>query len=174
MSIEACTPRPAPASRSRHRGRCGAASSDKAALFKTFHQSAGAASRWMATFMAKCRATAGQSGHLHLSLQDRKGKGVFHDPKAPLQMSATMRHFLAGSSFSMPQLLAMISPTVNSYTRLNFPAIGADAFDLGVERRTCASARHSGSPKSQRVEYRVGAADGNPYIVTAAALGSGL
>ena len=33
----------------------------------------------------------GQSGHLHLSLQDRKGKGVFHDPKAPHKMSATMR-----------------------------------------------------------------------------------
>jgi glutamine synthetase len=31
-----------------------------------------------------------------------------------------------------------------------------------------------GSPKSQRVEFRIAAADANPYIVLAAALASGL
>ena len=31
-----------------------------------------------------------------------------------------------------------------------------------------------GSPSSQRVEYRVAAADGNPYLALAAAVGSGL
>jgi glutamine synthetase len=31
-----------------------------------------------------------------------------------------------------------------------------------------------GGPKSQRVEYRVAAADANPYVILAAALGSGL
>ncbi len=31
-----------------------------------------------------------------------------------------------------------------------------------------------GSPASQRIEYRIGAADANPYIALAAALGSGL
>jgi glutamine synthetase len=31
-----------------------------------------------------------------------------------------------------------------------------------------------GSAKSQRVEYRVAAADANPYVILAAALGSGL
>ena len=31
-----------------------------------------------------------------------------------------------------------------------------------------------GSPKSQRIEYRIAAADANPYLAAAAALGSGL
>jgi glutamine synthetase len=151
------------------------ASSDKGALFKTFTKALAQRRGWMATFMAKwSRDWPGQSGHLHLSLKDRKGKGAFHDPKAPHNMSDTMRHFLAGQQLLMPQILAMISPTVNSYTRL-IPGFWAPTHSTwGVENRTCALRVIPGSPKSQRIEYRVGAADGNPYIVTAAALGCGL
>ena len=45
---------------------------------------------------------------------------------------------------------------------------------MGVENRTCALRVIPGSAKSQRVEYRVAAADANPYVILAAALGSGL
>jgi glutamine synthetase len=44
----------------------------------------------------------------------------------------------------------------------------------GVENRTCALRVIPGNAKSQRVEYRIAAADANPYIVLAAALASGL
>jgi glutamine synthetase len=44
----------------------------------------------------------------------------------------------------------------------------------GIENRTCALRAIPGSPKSQRVEYRIAAADINPYIALAAAVGSGL
>ncbi|HEX8225223.1 MAG TPA: glutamine synthetase, partial [Allosphingosinicella sp.] len=44
----------------------------------------------------------------------------------------------------------------------------------GVENRTTALRVIPGSEKSQRVEYRVAAADINPYIALAAAIGSGL
>jgi glutamine synthetase len=151
------------------------ASADKAALFKTFTKALAQRRGWMATFMAKwSRDWPGQSGHLHLSLKDRRGEGIFFDPAKAHGMSDTMRHFLAGQQLLMPQLLAMIAPTVNSYTRL-IPGYWAPTHATwGVENRTCALRVISGSAKSQRVEYRVGAADGNPYIVTAAALGSGL
>jgi len=43
-----------------------------------------------------------------------------------------------------------------------------------VENRTTALRVIPGSEKSQRVEYRVAAADINPYIALAAAIGSGL
>jgi len=68
----------------------------------------------------------------------------------------------------------MIACTVNSYTRL-IPGFWAptDA-SWGVENRTCALRAIPGSPNSQRVEYRIAAADINPYIALAAALGSGL
>src|SRR5258707_1092807 len=89
-------------------------SADQAALFKTMTKVLAQRRGWMATFMAKwSRDWPGQSGHLHLSLQDRKGKGIFHDPKAPHGMSDTMRHFLAGQQALMPHILAMIAPTVN-------------------------------------------------------------
>src|SRR5256886_5084479 len=44
----------------------------------------------------------------------------------------------------------------------------------GVENRTCALRVIQGGPKSQRVEYRIAAADINPYLALAAAIGSGL
>jgi glutamine synthetase len=43
-----------------------------------------------------------------------------------------------------------------------------------VENRTCALRVIAGSPSSQRLEYRVGAADLNPYLALAAVLASGL
>ena len=44
----------------------------------------------------------------------------------------------------------------------------------GVENRTTALRVIGGSASSQRVEYRIAAADINPYIALAAAIGSGL
>ena len=151
------------------------AAADKAALFKTFIKVLAQRNAMMATFMAKwSRDWPGQSGHIHLSLRSRDGKPVFHDPSQPHSMSTTMRHFVGGQQRLMPELLAMIAPTVNSYTRL-IPGFWAptDA-TVGVENRTCALRIIPGSAKSQRVEYRVAAADANPYVILAAALGSGL
>ena len=89
-------------------------------------------------------------------------------------MSDEMRWFIGGQQALMPELLAMVASTVNSYTRL-IPGFWAptDA-TWGVENRTCALRVIPGSPKSQRVEYRIAAADINPYIALAAAIGSGL
>ena len=43
-----------------------------------------------------------------------------------------------------------------------------------MENRTTALRVIQGGPKLQRVEYRLGSADANPYIALAAAIGSGL
>jgi glutamine synthetase len=149
---------------------------DKAALFKTFTKILAQKRGWMATFMAKwSRDWPGQSGHLHASLQDKKtGRGVFLDRTKPFAMSDEMRWFVGGQQALMPELLAMVACTVNSYTRL-IPGFWAptDA-SWGVENRTCALRVIPGSEKSQRVEYRVAAADINPYVALAAAIGSGL
>jgi glutamine synthetase len=151
------------------------ASADKAALFKTFVKVLAQRSNMMATFMAKwSRDMPGQSGHIHLSLKDGDGKPVFYDEAQPHRMSETMRHFVGGQQQLMPELLAMVAPTVNSYRRL-IPGFWAPTDStVGVENRTCALRVIPGSAKSQRVEYRVAAADANPYIILAAALGSGL
>jgi glutamine synthetase len=149
---------------------------DRAALFKTFTKVLAEQRGWMATFMAKwSRDWPGQSGHLHVSLKDKKGRAVFHDAKKPPHaISDEMRWFIGGQQALMPELLAMVASTVNSYTRL-IPGFWAptDA-TWGVENRTCALRAIPGSAKSQRVEYRIAAADINPYVALAAAIGSGL
>jgi glutamine synthetase len=151
------------------------AAADKGALFKTFTKILAQQNGLMATFMAKWSPEyPGQSGHIHLSLARKDGKSVFHDPLKEHNMSDEMRHFIGGQQVLMPQLLAMVSPTVNSYTRL-IPGFWAptDA-SWGVDNRTCALRAIPGSPNAQRVEYRISAADMNPHLAVAAALASGL
>jgi glutamine synthetase len=148
---------------------------DKAALFKTFTKVWAQRQNLMATFMAKwSNQYPGQSGHIHISLRHEDGRSAFHDPAQPYNMSKLQRHFVAGQQQLMPQWTAMIAQTVNAYSRL-IPGFWAptDA-TWGVENRTTALRVIPGSAKSQRVEFRVGSADANPYIALAAALGAGL
>ena len=148
---------------------------DKAAMFKTFTKILAQRSGMMATFMAKWSPDwPGQSGHVHMSLRDDGGEAVFHDESKPANISDRMRHFAGGQQKLMPDLLAMIAPTINSFTRL-IPGFWAPTeASYGIDNRTCALRAIPGGPKSQRVEYRIGAADSNPYIILAAALASGI
>ncbi len=151
------------------------AAADKAALFKTFAKVMAQKHGMMATFMAKWSPDwPGQSGHIHISLKNESGESVFHEAGKPHSMSDAMRWFVGGQQKLMPELLAMIAPTINSYRRL-IPGFWAPTDSTwGVENRTTALRVIPGSPKSQRVEYRIAAADANPYVILAAALGSGL
>lgn len=152
----------------------GLEAADRAALFKTFAKVLAERRGLMATFMARWSENwPGQSGHIHISLADAAGDPVFYRSGADHGMSDTMRWFLGGQQQLMPEILAMVASTVNSYTRL-VPGFWAPTHATwGLENRTCALRAITGSAKSQRVEYRVAAADINPYIALAAALGSG-
>ena len=148
---------------------------DKAVLFKTFTKVLAQKMDLMACFMAKWSADyPGQSGHIHMSLQDKQGNAVFYDENTDGNVSETMRHFIGGQQKLMPELLAMVALTNNSYTRL-IPGFWAptDA-TWGIDNRTCALRTIGGSPQAQRVEYRVAAADINPYLALSAAIASGL
>jgi glutamine synthetase len=152
------------------------AAADKAALFKTmakvFFQRRGL----MATFMAKWSADLpGLSGHLHTSLVDKAdGRSVFFADDQPLTMSQEMRWYVGGQQRLMAPLLSMIACTVNSYARLVPGYWAPTSATWGFENRTCALRVIGGSQTSQRVEHRIAAADINPYIALAAAIGSGL
>jgi len=148
---------------------------DRAALFKTFAKVLAQRHGLMATFMAKwSNSYAGQSGHLHVSLRKTDGGSAFHDAGKPHDMSDTMRWFVGGQQALMPELLAMIACTVNSYSRLIPGYWAPTSATWGVENRTTALRVIRGGASSQRVEYRIAAADINPYIALAAAIGSGL
>ena len=153
-----------------------AAAGDKAALFKTFMKVLAQRNNKMATFMAKWSLNyPGQSGHIHLSLKHKEnGRSAFYEAGQPHTMSRIQRHFLAGLQRLMPEFLAMFSPTINSYTRLIPGAWAPTVATWGVENRTTALRVIPGNEKSQRIEYRLGSADANPYLALAAAIGSGL
>jgi glutamine synthetase len=148
---------------------------DRAALFKTFAKVLAQRNGLMATFMAKwSNQVPGQSGHLHVSVRKTYGDAVFHDPKQPHDMSDAMRWFVGGQQALMPEFLAMVAGTVNSYSRLVPGFWAPTSATWGVENRTTALRVIRGGPSSQRVEYRIAAADINPYIALSAAIGSGL
>ena len=96
-------------------------------------------------------------------------------PAQPHSMSETMRWFVGGQQKLMPELLAMIAPTVNSYRRL-IPGFWAPTDSTwGVENRTTALRVIPGS--AEIAASRVSGSrrpTANPYIILAAALGSGL
>lgn len=150
-------------------------SADKAALFKTFTKILLQKQNKMATFMAKWSPDQpGQSGHIHLSLRDDQSQSLFFDDKQTDSMSDIIKYFAAGQQKLMPELMAMIAPTVNSYRRL-VPGLWAPTHaSVGVDNRTCAIRIIKGSKKSQRLEFRVSAADANPYVVLSAVIASGL
>lgn len=149
---------------------------DKAALFKTFMKVLAQRNQMMATFMAKWSPDyPGQSGHIHLSLRDLNHDNyVFHDASKPYYLSDLGRAFLAGQQQLMPEFLALFAPNINSYSRL-IPGYWAPTHATwGVENRTTALRLIPGKETSERIEYRLGSADANPYLALAAALASGL
>ena len=152
------------------------AAADKAARFKVLTKAFFQKRGMMATFMAKWSMDyPGQSGHVHQSLfHNETGQSVFYDANQKAGMSESMKQYVAGLQSYMKSLLAITAPTINSYTRLVKGAWAPTAATWGVENRTCALRVIPGSENSQRVEFRVGSADANPYLTAAATLGSGL
>jgi glutamine synthetase len=149
------------------------AAADKAAMFKVGAKQVAHEHGLSITFMAKWNATLpGSSGHLHQSLW-RDGKNAFHGGDG--KPNDALRHYIGGLCALMPELTAMISPTVNSYKRY-VPGVWAPlTVSWGVENRT-AALRVIGldDAKASRVEFRQSAADINPYLAMAACLGAGL
>jgi glutamine synthetase len=150
---------------------------DMAALFKTTMKILCARHGLSVTFMAKWHPDMpGSSGHIHQSLWDSDGKeNLFAHPQAEDGLSQLARHYLGGLVQLSPDLTALFSPTVNSYKRY-VPGMWAPlTASWAVENRTCSiRAINQPSASSTRLELRQTAADINPYIALAAALGAGL
>jgi glutamine synthetase len=148
---------------------------DKSALFKTAAKEICARQGLMPTFMAKWnRELPGCSGHLHQSLWTLDGAPAFYDSRGPRGMSKLLQHYLAGQVALMPALTALIAPTINSYKRMVRGAWSPTLATWGHENRTTALRVIGGSPASTRVEFRLAAADMNPYVALAASVGAGL
>ncbi|KAI9318943.1 hypothetical protein BX666DRAFT_1876119 [Dichotomocladium elegans] len=157
---------------------------DRASLFKTSMKQIALQHGFMTSFMAKpYEELPGCSGHMHFSLKDKHGRNVFapNDPSevssvSPL-MSHTMVYFLAGVLRSLPSILVVLAPTINSYKRLIGRFWTPANVSWGIENRLGAVrviVPPAASPSSTRLEVRVSGADINPHLALAAVIRAGL
>lgn len=162
-----------------------AAMADRASLFKYVVKSLGAVHGVIPCFMAKpMHGLPGNSGHMHVSVVDADGNNLLArdrlDDDAPWSdvagLSELGRHFLAGLLEGLPDVVAVLAPTVNSYKRLVENFWAPVTVSWGLEHRA-ASIRVIAPPtspaKATRLEVRVPGADSNPHLVLAAILGCG-
>jgi glutamine synthetase len=157
------------------KSKVGITAADRAALFKTFTKVYLQKNGLLGTFMAKWSMDyPGQSGHFHFSVADVEQHNQFYDADCQDGMSSLQRHAVGGLQRYLPELLVMLAPTINSYTRLVKGAWAPTAATWGVENRTAGIRVIPGDASSQRIECRVGGADGNPYLAGAAVLAAAL
>ncbi len=149
---------------------------DNTLLFKTGVKEICHQEHVTACFMAKWNDQEdGSSGHSHLSLWDlKRERNLFWDEAAEGHMSATMRAFLAGVLDTLPEVMALYAPVINSYKRYVEGTWAPLNTTWGLENRTCSVRIINNGKNAIRVENRVPGADANFYLVFAALLASGL
>ncbi|MGI9303906.1 MAG: glutamine synthetase family protein [Gammaproteobacteria bacterium] len=151
-------------------------SADDAAFFKLFTKAFCRRRDLTASFMAKLSVDfPGLSGHLHLSLRDKQSdRNAFYDGTATSHMSTTMQSFIAGLVTLTPEALALCAHTANAYRRL-VPGNWAPRTATWAVQNYAAAVRAVPEPQARcRLEFRLPAADTNPYLTLAMTLGVGL
>jgi glutamine synthetase len=128
------------------------------------------------TFMPKPIFQDNGSGmHVHQSLW-RDGEPLFWDELGYAQLSDTARWYIGGILEHAPALLALCTPTTNSFKRL-VPGYEAPVNLVYSQRNRSAAVRiplYSKSPKSKRMEFRCPDPSCNPYLAFPALLMAGL
>ena len=149
---------------------------DRAVLFKTGVKQIAHQHGLIATFMAKFNENLpGCSGHVHQSLWSADNKqNLFYDKKNKTGISTLMESYIAGQLHSLPYILPMLAPTINSYKRLVEGAWAPTTLTWAVDNRTTALRVLPGSASATRLETRVVGSDSNPYLAMAACLAAGL
>lgn len=127
-----------------------------------------------ASFLPKIFANhAGSGCHLHLSLW-QNGKNLI--PGENGQLSAIAQHFIGGILHHLPALMAITTPSANSYHRLQ-PHFWSGAFRAwGYDNRE-AAVRVPGNPhppSPTHFELKTVDASANPYLALGAVIAVGL
>jgi len=147
---------------------------DRGMLFKSGAKEILAQSGCTPTFMAKYSdALDGCSGHLHASLW-REGTNAFWDADGGHHMSAAMSSFVAGLLDTLPELMALYAPNINSFKRYVAGSWAPTAATWGVENRTAAVRAITPDAGGIRVENRTPGADVCAYLGFAACLAGGV
>jgi glutamine synthetase len=149
---------------------------DRSVLFKHGAKEIAWLNGYGLTFMAKPdHSWTGSSGHMHMSLWDRKGEAsrMFDGKGKPYGMSTTMRHFLGGMMRYARELAIFHAPNVNSYKRYAVASWAPVNVVWGRDNRTTGF-RIVGDEAGLHIENRFPGGDMNPYLAYAAVIGAGL
>ncbi|MEZ5755412.1 MAG: glutamine synthetase family protein [Paracoccaceae bacterium] len=148
---------------------------DQLVLLKNFIRALALRQGRSVTFMPRWNEQAdSQSIHLHVSLKDKAGKPLFHDPAGRNNVSQTFRHFLGGLQKYVGDMTLIFQPTVNSYRRFATGTFAPPGLTWGYENRTTCFRIVGHDAGSLRVENRLPGADTNPYLTAAATIAAGV
>jgi glutamine synthetase len=127
-----------------------------------------------ATFMPKPIYGINGSGmHTHMSLFSNK-VNIFHDAKAPRQLSQVCLHYIGGILRHAKGFCALTNPLVNSYKRL-VPGYEAPTNIAWSEKNRSPLVRvPAARGTATRIELRMPDPSCNPYLALAAMLRAGL
>lgn len=148
---------------------------DQLILLKNFLRALAQRQGKCVTFMPRWTEHAdSQSIHVHISLKDKEGRSVFHDPSRPNDVSETFRHFIGGLQAYIGDMTLICQPTVNSYRRFAPGTFAPPGLTWGYENRTTCFRIVGHDAGSLRVENRLPGADTNPYLTVAATIAAGV
>ena len=145
---------------------------DNHAIYKTGAKEIADQAGMALTFMAKFDEREGNSCHVHISLRDVDGGGVFAGD-GQHGFAPVFEQFIAGQLACLRELCFLFAPNINSYKRYAAGSFAPTAVAWGMDNRTCAL-RVVGHGPSMRVENRVPGGDMNPYLGVAALIAAGL
>jgi len=118
---------------------------------------------------------AGNGCHLHLSFTDGK-KSLIKDEQDEMKLSRVAGHFIAGLLEHLPALMAITTPTTNSYRRIK-PHSWVGAYRCwGLDNREAAIRilTEPGTGAPSHIEFKTLDATSNPYIALGAVIAAGL
>lgn len=126
-----------------------------------------------ASFLPKIFADKAGSGcHLHLSLW-RDGQNLVPDTAGDHGLSKIARAFIAGVLNHLPALMALTTPSPNSYRRIS-PHCWSGAFRTwGLDNRE-AAIRVPAQPSPTNFELKTADASANPYLALGATIAAGM
>ncbi len=146
---------------------------DQVFYFKRIARQAAAAHNLRVSFMAKpYPQDYGSAMHIHQSLVNASsGENLFAtagEETTPLLLS-----YIAGLQKSLPAVMPLLAPYVNSYLRVGSDLSAPGNTHWGWDNRSAGLRIPLGGYENRRVENRVPGSDVNPYLAIAANLACG-
>lgn len=142
---------------------------DLAFRFKELVKRAARETDQHATFMAKpFTGRSGSGYHLHVGASDGEENAFAGDDD---ELSETGRHFIGGLLEHADALAALCTPNINGFKRYEPSSFAPYSASWGYGNRFAAA--RVPAHGTVRIENRIGSADANPYLVTAATLAAG-